>query len=329
MNTLRLALVLAFTSSAAVVGCSVETDNGRTDGGDAGRGLGKADGVFGSCQIPGTDEDNCGGPSHEGNCWCDDLCTDYGDCCADKVDVCGGDGTLDPTPKLCLTDSTCGDGQFCDHSECLSGCPDGGICPAVCFGQCVDGDDECDIDPAVVFCPDDHIFSVEECGCVPIEDEPCHTLGEEECNETDDCQWVTHPGFPGPISMCEDADEPTGCEPPDDSWVAVSGEELAADVDAFLGQKIWLTGDSKPGFPICTQLACSIENPCCNSCGAGIEMDLGPIDLEMSGIGCGGNNCEVMNNCEYGFGETFSAWGTLKEDFGLVRLEIDGHCGVE
>lgn len=325
MTLTRIPLALALLSSLAAA-CSVET-TGREGAGEAPeRGLGKADGVFGSC---GTDDANsCGGQASEGNCWCDELCVDFGDCCSDKADVCGGDGNVDPTPKLCLGDDACGAGEVCDHSECLSGCPDGGICPAVCFGQCVPGDDE----PA------------------------CHTLDEKQCGEADGCEWNTVDGFPGPISFCEDVeecdidpkavfcsdgtffnveacaclpldDDAADCEP-DDSYVAVTGAELAADPQAFVGTRIWLTGEANLGFPICTQLACFPENPCCNSCGAGISMDLDDVDIEMSGIGCGGNECTVMSNCDYGSGESFTAWGTLEESFGTLHLQIDGHCGV-
>jgi len=44
--------------------------------------IGKAD-LFGSCE--GT---TCDGPSPAGNCWCDDLCTSYGDCCGDREAIC-------------------------------------------------------------------------------------------------------------------------------------------------------------------------------------------------------------------------------------------------
>lgn len=44
--------------------------------------LGKAD-VFGSCATS-----DCNGPAADGNCYCDDQCTQIGDCCADKVELC-------------------------------------------------------------------------------------------------------------------------------------------------------------------------------------------------------------------------------------------------
>lgn len=227
------------------------------------RGLGKADGVFGSCFDEG--KATCGGPAAEGNCWCDEACLDYGDCCSDKAEACGGDDP-EPTPNLCLSDEACGDGQVCDHTECLSGCSGGGICPAVCFGECVD-----DTDP-----------------------EP----------------------------------EPEGCGAPED-YVDVDGDDLFANPGDFVGKMIALTGSARLGFPICTQLACSPEAPCCNSCGAGIEMDTGAGTLEVSGLGCGGNNCDVMSNCDYDMGDEFVAWGRLENSFGFLHLDVDGHCAPE
>lgn len=129
----------------------------------------------GSCATP--KGDTCGGKAKNGSCWCDELCAQYGDCCSDVGDTCGtnectlGDDTTcgegqtcnailckklcppgmsqneccgphycadAPAPELCLADDACGPGRVCDHSECLSGCADGMICPAVCYGQCVD-----------------------------------------------------------------------------------------------------------------------------------------------------------------------------------------------
>ncbi len=50
--------------------------------------IGKADAV-GSCAREDGEGDLCGGRS-EGNCWCDDQCEMYGDCCGDKVAICDG-----------------------------------------------------------------------------------------------------------------------------------------------------------------------------------------------------------------------------------------------
>ncbi|MBK6515740.1 MAG: hypothetical protein IPG04_16980 [Polyangiaceae bacterium] len=42
--------------------------------------------------------------------------------------------------QLCLADDDCGEGSYCDHTECLSNCPEGMVCPAVCYGACTAGE---------------------------------------------------------------------------------------------------------------------------------------------------------------------------------------------
>jgi hypothetical protein len=75
----RLALSLFLASACSSAGTDAQNADRRP--------LGKADAV-GSCRV-GDDDDACGGKS-TGNCWCDDQCADFGDCCADKVAVCDG-----------------------------------------------------------------------------------------------------------------------------------------------------------------------------------------------------------------------------------------------
>jgi len=71
------------------------------------------------------------------------------------VDECRGgdpDPDPDPDPVLCMADADCADGEHCNTDVCLSGCDEGEICPAVCYGACEAGppptdrclaDDEC------------------------------------------------------------------------------------------------------------------------------------------------------------------------------------------
>lgn len=88
---------LSVLAVASAVGCSVEIggpgDSAEQHAVERGP-IGKAD-MWGSCaaasqqqQAQGGASDHCGGQS-TGNCWCDEQCADFGDCCADKVDVCG------------------------------------------------------------------------------------------------------------------------------------------------------------------------------------------------------------------------------------------------
>lgn len=71
--------------------------------------LGKADSV-GSCITS-----DCDGPSPDGgNCWCDDQCAEFGDCCPDKVEVCDA-----PVSQPCggLAGLTCGEGEYCQFDQ--------------------------------------------------------------------------------------------------------------------------------------------------------------------------------------------------------------------
>jgi hypothetical protein len=93
--------------------CSVEAPDTVGTGEDRGS-LGKAD-VVGSCIHKG--KELCGGKG-KGNCWCDDACVDFGDCCPDAPEVCG---LQEPEPEgdACggLLGLTCDDGEFCMYSE--------------------------------------------------------------------------------------------------------------------------------------------------------------------------------------------------------------------
>ena len=91
--------------------CAVESVDTSTDDGVARGGLGKAD-LVGSCETP--HDDRCGGRG-TGNCWCDDACVDYGDCCADAGEVCGIEPP-EPEGDACggLLGLTCDDGEFCN-----------------------------------------------------------------------------------------------------------------------------------------------------------------------------------------------------------------------
>ncbi len=133
--------------------------------------LGKADNI-GSCEAA-DGGDFCGGASQEGNCWCDDLCESFGDCCGDKPEVCDG---VEPPVELCLQDDQC-DSGFCDHTECLSNCPDGMICPAVCWGQ-----------------------------CAPAEDPGC--LASSDCGDEEFCEFESECGE-GPVGTC--TERPSVC----------------------------------------------------------------------------------------------------------------------
>jgi hypothetical protein len=69
--------------------------------------IGKADQI-GSCEP-----DTCGGPAAKGNCWCDDECETYGDCCSNKAEMC------DAEVAACggFAGLTCGEGEYCHYEQ--------------------------------------------------------------------------------------------------------------------------------------------------------------------------------------------------------------------
>ena len=84
--------------------------------------LGKADiALEGLCADP-EEELACGGPAAVGNCWCDEACERYGDCCVDAFDACGV-GEPQPAVSQCLADSHCEEGQQCAGGVCIEVAP--------------------------------------------------------------------------------------------------------------------------------------------------------------------------------------------------------------
>jgi agmatine/peptidylarginine deiminase len=57
----------------------------------------------------GTCVGSCGGQSAPNSCWCDDLCVQYGDCCDDIEEACGG---TTPTPVTPTPDGLMVPGEF-------------------------------------------------------------------------------------------------------------------------------------------------------------------------------------------------------------------------
>ena len=102
MSLRSLALIAIFGAVAAATGCiSPIDDQGAQDEDLTARGKSKAE-LVGSCESPKGQSQYCGGKtkSTKGNCYCDTKCAGFGDCCSDKVDVCGGKGN-----PVCTTDA--------------------------------------------------------------------------------------------------------------------------------------------------------------------------------------------------------------------------------
>lgn len=106
-NFFRSAL-LAFGIVAMFAACSADSQE-NTESEDR-MAVGKAD-HFGSC------ENSCDGQSESGSCWCDDLCSEYGDCCDDAAAQC------DVNECDAAGDTGCAQGEFCRPGLCLYFCP--------------------------------------------------------------------------------------------------------------------------------------------------------------------------------------------------------------
>jgi hypothetical protein len=118
----------------------------------------------------------------------------------------------------------------------------------------------------------------------------------------------------------------------------VTVEELRNNPDQWDGERVSIDGYINTGYAICTQMACTVDNPCCNSCGASQTLD----DDQNSGtregltlvkdgetIGCGGNNCTYLDNCSVADGE-FRALGVFHAgQYGVGELTVEELTSLE
>jgi hypothetical protein len=105
----RLLSLLFFPALAA---CTTTTEPTATD--DDRGSLGKAD-LVGSCEHK--NKDLCGDKG-TGNCWCDEACVDFGDCCSDADEVCGIEQP-EPEGDPCggFVGLVCDEGEFCLYDQ--------------------------------------------------------------------------------------------------------------------------------------------------------------------------------------------------------------------
>lgn len=89
------------------------------------------------------------------------------------------------------------------------------------------------------------------------------------------------------------------CEPAQGSYADVGLDDLAANPNAWNGRKVRIFGEPKAGLAVCTEIACSPANACCNSCSAGLEVGSGIAlrGADDSFLGCQGNSCDWQSTC--------------------------------
>ncbi len=86
-------------------------------------------------RVGGSCNGACGGQSLNGECFCDEQCTAAGDCCADKVDLCAGNGNL---PDRAVVPKGSCSAQKCNNAENPKAANGNCFCDDNCaeFGDC-------------------------------------------------------------------------------------------------------------------------------------------------------------------------------------------------
>jgi hypothetical protein len=79
-----------------------------------------------------------------------------------------------------------------------------------------------------------------------------------------------------------------------------SPQEVIAHGDVLLNRTITVRGTARASLRVfCTLMACPAENPCCNTCGAALQLCDAAACITLSGeetgrqVGCSGNECDL------------------------------------
>lgn len=266
----------------------------------------------------GTCQGICGQYVGPTSCNCDDACTQYGDCCQDYEELCGGGGP-DPCDPVC-EGKLCGpDGCGGSCGACTPGdqCTPGGQCEPACTDQCTEGEIGCDGDIAWV-------CGMTAGGCTDYADDNCADKGQ-----------VCLGGL-----CVEGGVDP---DPVDESTCAgACGDYLGADscsCDAYCMEygdccqdyvEVCGEGGTEPCVPDCTDKACGFDG-CNGSCGeCAFEDECTPagqcepwceVECTPGVMGCEGN----------------VAWTCIEDEFACITYEamncaddrqwcVDGSC---
>ena len=183
--------------------------------------------------------------------------------------------------------------------------------------------------------------------CLPETD--CPVLDPENivCDDSDGWFWVfdgngcvlvdgcTCGGCPGTYESepaCQAACGIEACAAPGE-YIEVTLEDLIANPGAYDDQKISVVGEVDAPGADCDGEDCGPDNPCCNGCfGVYYFTESGDlvqvIQGEVLNVGCSGNECDWMDNCEpFEFAKPYRIWGLL--EVGMMNtgaLHVDGYC---
>jgi eight-cysteine-cluster-containing protein len=285
--------------------CSVESSGGGTE---PERGsLGKAD-LFGTCEWKG--KEFCG-KHGKGNCWCDEACVDFGDCCSDADEVCGIEQPTLGEPCGGWIGDICSDGEYCKYDlEDICGWADasgvcettpyactkiykpvcgcdgntyGNACTAAAAGMSVQSEGVCPQKTcggiAGIPCPPDQ-------QCVDNPDDNCDpNNGGADCGGicVDKIQCGGFGGFPCPDDLVCIDDPDDDCDPnnggADCGGICVPPKEcepVACNLFCEFGFAV-----DETGCEIC-ECAPDPEQPACHVAGCSGELCVGPDGPDVS-----------------------------------------------
>lgn len=155
----------------------------------------------------------------------------------------------------------------------------------------------------------------------------CHT--ETWClndaTAATECSNLAHPATPGAW----------GCERFTCVWKEAGGEITTGQLESFPaqydGQTVTITDVLQNGPAMCTKMACSIENPCCNQCGAQSYFAGTHRQITLNGLGCSGNECSIYESCDYAANTRVRVTGRVEHNptYNTLTLHVTDHAPAE
>ena len=100
---------------------------------------------------------------------------------------------------------------------------------------------------------------------------------------------------------------------------SLSVSTVLQNPEKYLEEQISVKGLAAAYKLRCTDLMCTEDNPCCNTCGGSLALEESGKKLPLEGISCKGNNCEQKCG-SFEIGKEYTITATLKNVDGELLL---------